>query len=510
MISFDRRSSNLTAVWNEINSIKSDTLSMWDFISTLTGIDIDSSILSSISNLSSELGSVKSNTSSIASDTGALNLDVVSLYNICSSLSESLSTLSGGSPYFIALSDAVNSSLNFVYNMTGNLDSIPYNNVKFYGSMGTFANYTIPMTINSFSIGELDLISGIVYSMSTNSLKSLVKFSMNATIISENTLQSLREMDLKALTITNNKLSYNAFISLNAHFVRTNTIVENAGVIDCLEFQGNFVSNHWGIIRAYDSIVNNTIRNCLSAEARIIQANSFYSNNIPIINCGGFTANTLNNNNLSPNINCYNFANNSFKLENNNTIYGLSQIYNNTIYASDSTGLLSSERDLVMNCYDYIANLIHHINKVVLSCNIISRNQIFSYINELYLNQVYTWESTYKYHGQGAIIASITFFNVKLIDAHKLNNVVYPCCETVLGVETMRLNSNWSWCFASSFNIQNIQPTNVYTLDFYDCDNYLSNSTFIIPSCYSGYDEGNVWISGKPLTEYSYTLSVSS
>ena len=503
MISFDRGSTNLNAVWNEINSIKSDTYSMWNFVSTLTGVDIDSSILSSISSLSSDLGSV-------ISDTGSLNLDVESLYNICSSLSSSISTLSRGGAYCIALSDAVASSLSYVYNMTVNLDSIPYNNVKFYGSMGTFAGYTIPMSINSFSIGELDLISGIEYSMSANSLKSLVKFSMNASIISENTFKSLQEMNLKAFTFISNQLSSNAFININANFIGTNTFAGCCGSIECIELQKNYLYNHYGIIRAYDSIASNTIRNCHSLEGRIIQNNSFYYNYIPIINCGIFSQNTWDSNDISPNINCYYFGYNNFKLENNNTIYGMSEMYYNNIYGSDSTGSLSSERDLVMYCKSFNLNTIHYINKVVLSCDIISRFFKISNINELYLDQVYTWESTYYGGGGHTRTASGTFENIKLIDVHKINNIVYPCFIRLLGIETMRLNSNWSWCFNTGFELLNIQPTNIYTLDFYDCENYLSNSTFIIPSYYSGYDEGNVWISGKPLTEYSYTLSVSS
>ena len=81
---------------------------------------------------------------------------------------------------------------------------------------------------------------------------------------------------------------------------------------------------------------------------------------------------------------------------------------------------------------------------------------------------------------------------------------------SIVGVETMRLNYDWNWGFITSWNLQNIQPTNIYTLDFYNCDEAISASTFTIPSFYSSYDEGNVWISGKPLNELGYTLSVSN
>lgn len=528
MISFDRKAGNvnLTPLWNEINSIKSDTSSIWNFVSTITGIDIASSIMSSISDItdslssiSSEIISLNSDTSSIVSDTAGLNMDVVSLYNFSSVMTSSiadivssLSTITGGGsggPYYLAYSDAVASSLHYVYNMTGDIPTLPYNSIKFYGSLGTFNGCTIPMSINKFSIGELDLISNISYSMSATSIRSLVNFSMNATVISAITLNSLREGEFKALTFTNNHISNIDYMRLNANFVRTNTFEACCGIINCIELQSNFISNHWGIIQAYDSIVNNTIRNCISLQARMVQKNSFYSNYIPIINCGNFSQNTYISNFITPNIYCDEFLYNSIQIKNNNTINAMSRLVSNTFYGSDTSGSSSSERNLDIYCGTFVSNVIHHLNKVVLSCNLITGEVAFRDINELHFDQIYTWLSTYTHRGN-TTTASNSISNIKLIDAHKLNNVIDACFETVLGIETMRLNYDWNWGFVSAWNLQNIQPTNIYTLDFYNCDDYIGGSTFTIPSFYSGYDEGNVWISGKPLNELGYTLSVSN
>ena len=112
MISFDRSGNNLSAVWNEINSIKVDTYSLYTMITAGGGGDIPTDLLNSITLLNSNTGILSSditllnsntaillsditlltsNTFTIANDTVSLNMDVVSLYNICSSLSDSIS-----------------------------------------------------------------------------------------------------------------------------------------------------------------------------------------------------------------------------------------------------------------------------------------------------------------------------------------------------------------------------------------------------------------------------------
>ena len=103
-----------------------------------------------------------------------------------------------------------------------------------------------------------------------------------------------------------------------------------------------------------------------------------------------------------------------------------------------------------------------------------------------------------------------SFNGIKLINATNAGSNISCCCDELIGIETMKLNYNWKWIFGLGYPLQNVQPSNIYTLDFYNCDDYISNSTFTIPSYYSGYDENNIWISGKPLTYYSYTLSLSS
>ena len=182
MISFDRKTGNvnLTPVWDEINSIKSDTSSLYTMITAGGGVipeellnsislltsntEILSSDITSLNNntlyfnnelysLKTDLSSISSDVESMVSDTASLNMDVVSLYNICSSLSDSISTISGGGggPYYLAYSDAIASSLSFAYNMTGDIPSLAYDNIMFCGSMGTLSNYTIPSSFNKFT-----------------------------------------------------------------------------------------------------------------------------------------------------------------------------------------------------------------------------------------------------------------------------------------------------------------------------------------------------------------------
>lgn len=100
MISFDRKTGNvnLTPIWDEINSIKSDTSSLYTMITAGGGGDIPQELLNSITLLNSntavissditllnnntsyfsnELYSLKTNSSTIANDTVSLNTNII-------------------------------------------------------------------------------------------------------------------------------------------------------------------------------------------------------------------------------------------------------------------------------------------------------------------------------------------------------------------------------------------------------------------------------------------------
>ena len=97
---------------------------------------------------------------------------------------------------------------------------------------------------------------------------------------------------------------------------------------------------------------------------------------------------------------------------------------------------------------------------------------------------------------------------IGIFDVHNLTIPVNAIARGMIGIQTMRLNYNWKWAFTD--DITNIQPTNIYTIDFYNCDPWIVNSVFHIPSYYSGYDVANIWISGKPIADYSYSLSTTT
>ena len=101
--------------------------------------------------------------------------------------------------------------------------------------------------------------------------------------------------------------------------------------------------------------------------------------------------------------------------------------------------------------------------------------------------------------------------NVKLIDARQITKPITVVAHTNCNASRMMLNCDWRWTTSNGYySTMRINQSKFSTIDFYNVENYLSSGTFTIPLIYSGYDENNIWISGKPLTYYSYTLSLSS
>lgn len=521
MISFDRKAGNvnLTPLWNEINSIKSDTSSIWNFVSTITGIDIASSIMSSISDITDSISSVMTDTSSIVSDTAGLNMDVVSLYNfssvITSSISDiinSLSTITGGGsggPYYVDYDVATASSLHYVYNMTGDIPSLPYNSVNFFGNINKFADYSIPTTINKFTISNVQSISKLSMSNTTigSNITSLNKISLGAEYFNENKFEKIGNLNISAYNMVSNTFTsmYDLNIIANSMSSCNFSVAYQSIYADKIS-QCSF-TNVYGCINAR-SLYKNTFSNVNTINADALYSNSFRNNAMAEIVANYIGNNTFTDNNLTPNIKCGGFNYNSFVMVNDCSVIA-SNNSSNTFQALSS---LSKKVNLNLQVNTFYGGSYCSLSDVVLIGFNFSGNNDFSELNNLYFKKFTNLASTYTVHGGGekTRIFENTFNNIKLFDVHELKVPATMGAYSIVGVETMRLNYDWNWGFITSWNLQNIQPTNIYTLDFYNCDEAISASTFTIPSFYSSYDEGNVWISGKPLNELGYTLSVSN
>ena len=540
MISFDRKTGNvnLTPVWDEINSIKSDTSSLYTMITAGGGV-IPEELLNSISLLTSnteilsseitslnnntlyfnnELYSLKTDTSTIASDTAGLNMDVVSLYNICSSLSDSISTITGGGgggfPYYLAYSDAIASSLNFAYNMTGDIPSLAYDNIMFCGSMGTLSNYTIPSSFNKFTLSGLDLISNVYFVK--NTVEGVAAFvSLDVKTMTSNTFCSFGMLDVRANSFLSNSISRITKFKCGCLGVNSNTFYYNTGIISGNSLIGNFVYSNVAIID-FPYMVRNTFRYCWSINAVSFDNNAYAYNKIGVLNIASFYGNTFDTMGITPNINADLFLANRVGVMNDITINANDSAANNTFSAffdPDETyqPVSTSDVNLKINVQSYSANHVWSINEVKINCAYLMGDNGFVNVNTIDFNKIQHYLDTFRRPGRTySMTFSNSFSNIKLIKATNSINDVKCCCGNIIGVQTMQLNYNWSWGFPTDVELHNIQPTNIYTLDFYKCDNYIGGSIFTIPSFYSGYDEGNVWISGKPLSELGYSLSISS
>ena len=520
MISFDRTSTNLTAVWNEINSIKSDTSSMWDFVSTITGVDIASSIMSSISSMSSEITSLNNNTSyfnnelySLKTNTSSIALGTGSITSSISDIINSISTITGGGggglPYYLAYNDAIASSLSFVYNMTGDIPSLAYNNVNFYGNINKFADYSIPTTINKFTISNVQSISKLSMSNTTtaSSMTTLNKIALGAEYFNENKFENIGNLNISAYNMVSNTFTSMYDLNIIANGISSCTFSINYQNLYADKISKCSFPHVYGCVNAR-SLYNNTFYAVNTINADALYSNSFINNDMPEIVADYMANNTFTYNYLTPNIKAGGFNYNSFVMINDCSIFADS-IYGNLYQAFSS---VSKKVNLLLQGNSISSNKFYSLSDVVLSGFKFSGFNEFFELNNLYFKKFTNLLTTYRRHGPGETITFENgFIDIKLFDVHELEVPATMGAYNIVGIETMKLNYDWHWEFITTmWNLQNIQPTNIYTLDFYKCDNYISNSTFTIPSYYSGYDEGNVWISGKPLSELGYTLSVSS
>lgn len=526
MISFDRKAGNvnLTPLWNEINSIKSDTSSIWNFVSTITGVDVASSIMSSISDITDSLSSIISDTSSIVSDTAGLNMDVVSLYNfssvMTSSISDiinSLSTITGGGsggPYYVDYDAATSNNLHYVYNMTGDIPSLPtYDSFTFIGNLDTLKDYSI--VNKSFKIHGLKMVSSLTFSTDSSSNRfnyiDISAESMN----SNKFTQYFSEVKLYANSFISNTLCSISILNLSANNINGMSLRTATGTINVRDMSNCYFSSYYGIIN-----VNNLSANTFTFIRTPLSAMNMYKNGIyhysnKDICCGyEMASNTFDigeSNEYMPNFHAPYFNYNSMSVcANNFSIYG-NRILNNTIslYTGHNATYSNNRIDIKGNESIY-GNKFYNINSLNIS-GAIQGNHVFSKILELKLFATY-----YTLAGGHGVRGDLNAYsNIALMDFRGLtppfdsyNYSIRFNPNSMIDVSTLMINYNVKFSMDSSD--YKIQPTNINTLDFYNCDNYIGGSTFTIPSYYSGYDEGNVWISGKPLSELGYTLSVSN
>lgn len=507
MISFDRRTGNvnLTAVWNEINSIKIDTLSLYTMITAGGGGDIPEELLNSITLLnsntaifSSDITLLTSNTSSMVSDTVSLNMDVVSLYNICSSLSDSISTITGGGgggdgKYYLALSDAVNSSLSFVYNMTGDIASIPYNNVNFFGNLDKFINYSIPSTINKFTISNIKTISSITLSNAgdaPDSIRSLNRISFGGDYFANNSFKKLGYLTINCETLINNTFNANSRVKINCDTFSACIIFDSSADLIASTIT-NCSFSMYGKINGI-RLVSNRISSAYTIDAISLDRNTLSSLIFPDLNANFISGNYISSN-LIQDFNCSKFIANDVVMITNCHVVASSISQNNFVQKITTNKLF----DVELNGYVLSKNIFSHLRNAYLSGYEYTGLCKYEHVKGVYLYNFTTIAQTYN-----------IFNDVEMFDVHNLTIPATVIARSIVGIQTMRLNYNWKWSFSDS-TLTNIQPSNIYTLDFYNCDPWIVNGKFYIPSYYSGYDEGNIWISGKPLTNYSYSLSTT-
>jgi len=538
MISFDRTSTNLKPIWNEINSLKSDTSSLYTMITAGGGV-IPEELLNSITLLTSntdilssditllnnntlyfnnELYSLKTNSASMILDTSSLNTDIGSLYNICNSLSDSISTITGGGGggnYYLNISDILNSSLKYVYNITGNITAIPtYDSFTFHGNIGNFNDLSVDSSIKNFEIGDVDLISSITIStsLSSNRFNSVKLYGKTMTAdylryisnckLSFDEIDSCSFSNIPYLSINANLLQSNniatCFPRIFVEYINYNSFSTNRGYLNCLILSKNSFYNE--LINAL-SLFQNTFSSIQIHELnnQCINSNSFYCGKgntdyccTPNFICSQFYYNTINNVLNDFNIECIICSGNYI---NNITLTGTS-----TVNTSRQINIIGDE---------IYRNYISDVWNVNINAVRVRGNWSFSNIHSINIKA----ESLYWGGGHGDYGGPNYMTNIDCLDIHEITKgfYIHTVNNNYIGVSTLKLNYNVSWKNPLLISTgTEVLPSNIYTLDFYNCDNYISNSIFTIPSYYSGYDEGNVWISGKPLSELGYTLSTSS
>lgn len=542
MISFDRKTGNvnLTPVWNEINSIKADTNSLYELITAGGGVipeellnsitlltsntGIISSEITSLNNntsyfnnelysLKTDLSSISSDIGSIISDTASLNMDVVSLYNICSSLSDSISTITGGGggggPYYLNVSDVLASSLKYAYNMTGDITSLPnYDSFTFMGNLGTFESYSV--LNKSFKLHGLESIASLTFSTDSSSNKFDYIDIAAKSMVRNQFYRYFDRLKIQCESFYANSLSAISNLYLSADTLDGISMRTATGVINANIMSNCYYSSFMGTMNVR-MLSKNTFTNArCPISADFVVANSInhysYKDLCAISQIGSNTIN-INENDVMPNFHAPVFISNSISdCAGDFTIYANKISANTiTIYTRHNATYSNHRIDLMCN-YSCYGNKFYNINTLVLS-GMFQGGHVFSRISEL------KFFATNFTLGGGPLIGGDinAYSDITLLDLRGLTpTTTYESIifnpNSVIEVQTMKVNYDVSFSSAN----QKIQPTNVYTVDFYKCDNYISNSIFTIPNRFSGYDEGNVWISGKPLLDYNYTLSVSS
>lgn len=464
MISFDRSGNvNLTPLWNEINSIKSDTVSMWNYVSTLSG--------------------------------------------------------GGGGNYYLNIDDVLSSSLKYVYNMTGDITAIPtYDSFTFHGNIGNLSSLNIDNSIKNFEIGDINSIENLIISASLTSLtykdikligktmksatfRNIMNCNLSFTEILSCSLNSIYYFPVFCNVFSANTCT-NCYATINANNISYNSLSANVGVLNCQHFSKNTISKNNQYINAIN-ISSNTFITVSNYElkARAINRNSFFcglgNGDIcctPNFICSQFYSNTIDNILNDFNIDCLVCSGN--------------YIHNTTLYGTDT---INNSRLINIKGLNVYANYITNVYNINVDCVSLRGRWSFSDVNSIKFKA----KSVFWGAGHGADGVGPNYMtNVGCLDIHEITYGFYvnSWSDYIIGVSTFKFNYNISWTnpIGGTIPTPPIQPSNFYTLDFYNCDDYTAGSTFTIPSIYSGYDEGNVWISGKPLSELGYTLSISS
>lgn len=534
MISFDRTSTNLTAVWNEINSIKSDTSSMWDFVSTITGIDIASSIMSSISSMtnsmasiSSEITSLNNNTSyfnnelySLKTDTSSIALNTGSITSSISDIINSISTMTGGGGggnYYLNIDDVLSSSLKYVYNMTGDITAIPtYDSFTFHGNIANFNSLSVDSLIKNFEIGDVDLISKLTISTSKSSNK-FNNIKLFGKTFAVNNLRNIYTCELNFDNVNMCSMFSVSYFPINAANVLSNSIGDCIYTIFAKNIDNNTFNANHGCLNANVFTKNRFYQNYQKINASTLCSNTFVFVRMYELNCESMYGNSFecgpgnDDSCCTPNFICSKFNGNIIRNVLNNfkidCLYCSGNYIDNITITGTST--VNTSRQINFIGKDIYGNHISDVWNVNVDCLNVRGDWEFSNIHSIKFKA----ESAYLAGGHGDYGSPNNMISVDCFDIHEITTgfSIYTWNDNYVGVGTFKLNYNVSWTNPAHIptNVP-IQPSNFYTLDFYNCDDYISNSIFTIPSFYSGYDEGNVWISGKPLSELGYTLSVSS
>ena len=464
MISFDRRAGNvdLTPLWNEINSIESDTLSIWNYVSTLSG--------------------------------GG-----------------------GGGNYYLNFDDVLSSSLKYVYNMTGDITAIPtYDSFTFHGNIDNFNSLSVDSLIKNFEIGDVDLISKITISTS----KSSDKFSnikLFGKTFAVNNLRNIYKCELNFINVNMCSMFSVSNFPINAANILSNSIGNCNYTIFAKNIDYNTFNANYGHLYA-DALTKNSFYQ----NHQIIDAFTFYSNTFLYVymyelNCKYIYGNYFNcgvGNDTwccTPNFICSQFfANTIHNVLNNFNVECISCTGNyidNITRTGTST--VNTYRQINFIGKEIYNNSISDVWNINIDCLFVRGGWEFSNIHSVKFKA----ESAYWAGGHGDYGRMNSMTSVDCLDILEIKKgfSIHFWNNNYVGVGTFKLNYNISWTNPVGLTITPaIQPSNFYTLDFYNCEEAISASTFTIPSFYSGYDEGNVWISGKPLSELGYTLSVSS